>query len=178
MKSDKGAVIARQQGINIHLRLRSIVCLRAPPFERLSHARPFSLTRSAPSSVMAPKGGVKKRLASTAAEGDDVAAAAAEVPSASSSHAPPRKSGGVRQRLNAHAGDAPPTQADLPLLKSLKRDWGKGKLSSPKVLEYALGAACQGAVGLDRVSAAAGSMHRQNIQRALISAFGMRKGEP
>ena len=69
--------------------------------------------------------------------------------------------------------------ADMPLIRSLKRDWAKGKLSSPQVQEYALGAAKQGAQGMGGL-AGAGShgSNPQNLQRSLMATFGKPIGAP
>ena len=86
---------------------------------------------------------------------------------------------GVRQRLasaKAQSRDVPDRDdADLPFNASMKRDWGKGKLSSVKVIEYATGAHEQGARGLERMPRGTAS---QNAQRALMAAFGRPKGTP
>ncbi len=77
---------------------------------------------------MAPKGGIRKRMAEAAAE-------EATAPTTSSSA--PR--GGIRQRAvrEAQLDEQPPQHR--PFSESLKRDWAIGKLSSPQVQEYAKG---------------------------------------
>ena len=119
---------------------------------------------------MSPKGGIRKRVLTDAEE------AKASTPASSSSG----RTGGVRRRVLA-----PPEQAsghaDQPndLLDGFKRDWAKGKLSSPQVQDYAARAAAQGAAGMGR-AASAGShgRHPQNLQRSLIALFGMPPGAP
>ena len=85
--------------------------------------------------------------------------------------------GGARSGPDLEAGA--PNVADMPLIQSLKRDWAKGKLSSPQVQEYALGAAKQGAQGMGGL-AAAGShgSNPQNLQRSLMATFGKPIGAP
>ena len=73
-------------------------------------------------------------------------------------------------------GDA---SADLPLLRSLLRDWSKGLISAKQVQDYALGASQQGAVGMDATARAGSSgKHAQHIHRSLVSLFGRPKGAP
>ena len=121
---------------------------------------------------MSRKGGIRKRVLGANRDDDDCDDH--EAAAASSS-----RKGGVRRRLIARAEAAASTSVDLPLLRSLKRDWSKGKLTSPQVQEYASGAARQGAIGMSKV-AAAGSHGRnpQHLQRSLISLFGMPDGAP
>ena len=122
---------------------------------------------------MSPKGGIRKRVLA------DVGESESNTQAASSSG----QRGGIRRRVLAPAEQESAGEAradiDLPLLRSLKRDWAKGKLSSPQVQDYAAGAAAQGAVGMGR-AAAAGShgRHPQNLQRSLIALFGMPPGAP
>ena len=71
--------------------------------------------------------------------------------------------GGLRQRLqSAESSGSAGSAASFNEL--MKRDWGKGLLSSVKVQEYAAGAASQNAEGIGKL----GSGSAQNAQRALI----------
>lgn len=132
-----------------------------------------------------PVGGIKRRLAEASAEASAssqptpiVAHVAAS--SLSSSSATPFVRGGIRQRLQTMSpAVSGPGLKNMPLLRSLKRDWAKGLIHSPQVQEYAQGAMAQGARGCERVAAAGASgAHPQNMQRALISFFGMPQGAP
>ena len=91
---------------------------------------------------------------------------------------------GHRQRLQDAESmgavcDAASNPKDASLINSLKRDWAAGQLPANKVQEYALGAARQGAHGLDALSAM--GSHGDNpsvIHRALLRIFGNPKGAP
>jgi len=117
---------------------------------------------------MAPKGGIRKRLLDDGQHpsGSEATGSGEPLPSSSRS---------LRRRV----GDAPEPLQEQPLLQSLKRDWGKGLLSSKQVQEYAAGADRQGAKGLAAVAAAGGSgRHPQNLQRSLMAMFGSPMGAP
>ena len=128
---------------------------------------------------MSRKGGIRKRLLEPA---DDVAAADRSGGAASSSDG---RSGGIRKRardreeLQAAPAANAAGSSDVPLVKSLKKHWARGKLTSPQVQEFALGAMRQGAHGMQGL-AAAGSFgsHPQNLQRSLMTYFGMPEGAP
>ena len=132
---------------------------------------------------MAPKGGVRKRLASAVADDDLHEPVVGPDPSAGSSSEAPRLRGSVRRRLSdfgkSDDGGSTEVAAPRPLTASLKKKWATGKLTSPDVQEIAQGAMLQGATGVDHL-AAAGShgKHAQNMQRSLIAAFGLPKGAP
>ena len=122
---------------------------------------------------MAPKGGIRQRLG-----GDAVGASEELAGDAAGSSDVPR--GGVRSRLDRKRGrDEEESSAHLPMVVSMKKDWGKGKVTSAQVQENVWGAVAQGARGMDKLAAAGGSgKNPQNMQRALISAFGMPMGAP
>jgi hypothetical protein len=154
-------------------------------------------------SAMGPKGGIRKRLAEHTEDSKDSVESEGIAPrggirqrvsevlsqSASSTDVAPNSdavavvvaSGGVRQRLSKHVvGESHRDESkDLPLLRSLKRDWALGVISSQKVQEYAMGASTQGAVGMHGV-ASAGSFgkHSGNVFNSLVAAFGMPIGAP
>ena len=126
-------------------------------------------TVSAP--AVGPRGGVRQRF---------------EASSSSSSAAPvqPRvesvreKKGGVAERA-AKAAKAGKPEKETPFFKILKRDWGKGQISSPKVQEYAEAHMASGGVGAESLaSAGASGRHPQNLQRAFVHVFGQPKGVP
>ena len=76
---------------------------------------------------------------------------------------PNRPRGGVRQRLQT---DTVHPAIPGPLHRSLRRDWGSGRLSSAQVQEYALGANDQGANGLERLARmGASGEHASNLFR-------------
>ena len=117
-----------------------------------------------------PRGGIRRRHAQASASSGS---SAAQTPAA-----PPLKQGGIAQRM-AKAADSDAPAGPSPLLKTLKRDWGRGELSSPKVQEYAQQAMASGASGLgDLAKAGASGRTPQHIQRALTHAFGKPKGTP
>lgn len=127
---------------------------------------------------MPPRGGLKRRLADLSGDegsrGGGLPAAPAVGRGGSSA---PQK--GVRQRHAAEgrsaADESRSAEVDLPLTAAMKRDWGRGKLSSVKVLEYAVAAHNQGARGLQSFTRCS---HAQNAQRSLVAAFGRPKGTP
>ena len=123
-----------------------------------------------------PKGGIRKRITSTL-EKPEVTEWTHKKCKLSTSlieHGVPSRSGRVRRRLEKTAPTCGGEIEEKLLLQNLKREWGRGKLSSSQVQDYSAGAAEQGARGLGKV-AAAGSKgcHPQNLQRSLISVFGM-----
>ena len=90
---------------------------------------------------MAPKGGIRQRLG-----GDAVGASEELAGDAAGSSDVPR--GGVRSRLDRKRGrDEEEGSAHLPMVVSMKKDWGKGKVTSAQVQEYVWGAVAQGARG-------------------------------
>ena len=120
--------------------------------------------------TMPPKGGIRKRIASTSPDRPSSSTGAV-----GSEPSPPR--GGVRQRI-AHRLEST-IAYPLPLNDTLKKQWTKGKLSSPQVQQIAESAMQQGATGADRLAAAgAHGQHPQNLQRSFVSFFGMPKGAP
>ena len=110
-------------------------------------------------------GGVRRRAAEAAA------------PSAGSA-GPRGVKRGIRQRLvdapePPDGGDDVPgadEAPDLPLNKSLRRDWARGALSSPKVLEYAAGASTQGASNIEHL--AKGNVDARHAHRTVVRALG------
>jgi len=86
--------------------------------------------------------------------------------------------GGIRQRIakseaiEAEQNDEP---ADRPLNRTMKKKWGKGRISAKDAAEVFDAAREQGAVGIPKLS----SMdHPQNLHRSLVSAFGHPAGAP
>ena len=70
---------------------------------------------------------------------------------------------------------------EVTLSASMRKHWATGRISSPIVQEFALGAVNQGASGggLERLAAAGkAGTQPQHLQRALMSAFGQPKGVP
>jgi hypothetical protein len=95
--------------------------------------------------------------------------------------APPQsvpRRGSLKQRLERTAQqDSCPK--DVPLVKSLKKAWAKGEITSRHVQEFALGAQEQGAIGMARISATGShGVHPGNIARDLLAAFGKPAGAP
>ena len=91
--------------------------------------------------------------------------------------------GGVRQRIaeaESAAGSSstcPRIDTELPLIKDLVRDWGKGLVSSEQVQRYSLRAAQQGAGGLDALGNLGSQCHNpQNIFRGLCNLLGYPSG--
>lgn len=147
--------------------------------------------------MMQHTGGVRKRTANTA-DGPGVADGAPD-------HVGPPRRGGVRQRvgsdLRGSVSSAPvvaesssfrggvrhrllepgstSTSSHLPLFRSLKRDWARGKITSAQVQEYAAGASAAGAPSLGALAGAGQAGTRPgNLFRSLVSAFGMPPGAP
>ena len=122
---------------------------------------------------MSPKGGIRKRMLAISEPANE--------DTGGGSGSSGRLAGGIRRRQAAGSEGAGTGGEEKPneLLDMWKRDWGKGKLSSPQIQEYAMGAIAQGAKDMGR-AAAIGShgKHPQNIQRSLISLFGMPPGAP
>ena len=83
--------------------------------------------------------------------------------------------GGVRRRLGEASSSFGLSGTSAPLLQTLRRDWGQGKLSAKQVVDYMKSAEQQGAEGLPRVSS---MNHPQNLHRSLVAAFGKPKGSP
>ena len=121
---------------------------------------------------MPPRGGIRSRIAD-----DD------EPPSgsgaSSSRDIDPSSRRSVRQRVSSTPPPSRSTNASLPLNSSLKKDWGKGILTSRQVQEYASGASQQGASGVDPIASAGNfGKNPQNLQRALLNLFGKPVGSP
>ena len=131
---------------------------------------------------MPPKGGIKRRLE----QADGNAPSAEQFGVSESSSSLPLGGGVARRVARAQAcslvgGTSASSQSSssLPLNASLKRRWAQGKITSPLVQEFAMGAAMQGATGLGNLPFAGNSgKHVQNLQRALVNAFGMPDGAP
>ena len=131
---------------------------------------------------MPPKGGIKRRLE----QADGNAPSAEQFGVSESSSSVPLGGGVARRVARAQAcslvgGTSASSQSSssLPLNASLKRRWAQGKITSPLVQEFAMGAAMQGATGLGNLPFAGNSgKHVQNLQRALVNAFGMPDGAP
>ena len=122
---------------------------------------------------MAPKakGGVRKRLGLDVRAGEGHGEAPAAPPS--------RRTGGIKSRVVV---ESTPTkiaqraeQTKGPLVNTLKRKWGRGKMSAKDVAEVIDGAQVQGATNLPKLS----SMNNpQNLHRSLTAAFGHPDGAP
>lgn len=124
---------------------------------------------------MPPKGGIRKRL------GLDDAQPSNPTPSTSAS-ASSHDFGGssVRRRVglsgaSSSASSSAVNPVDGPLVKTIKRKWAKGRLSSVEVEEIFRSATAQGAEDLPQMSS---SNHPQNLQRSLLAAFGQPVGSP
>ena len=93
--------------------------------------------------------------------------------SASSSSTAPRAKTAAhyakRRKLEAEPEDV----SNLPLTTSLRRDWARGILPSNKVLEYAAGAASQGARGLEKFAGGDNNAHRR-----VVAALGYPEKAP
>lgn len=147
---------------------------------------------------MAPKGGVRKRLAASdpadverGDEGDKGSGRRRRVvgiggEGAGAGQAEPEERvnrGGVRQRLVADGigqnSSSSSSGGHLPLFSALRRDWALGKITSKQVQQYAEGASDQGSVGMDALArAGAGGKHPGNLFRSLVAAFGLPPGAP
>ena len=89
---------------------------------------------------------------------------------------PPPSSGDLRAA--AKSGESGPRTVD-PFTEDLKEDWGRGKISSVRALQYARGSSAQGARNLeDLAKAATGGKHPQNAQRDLMRVWGPAEGAP
>ena len=126
-----------------------------------------------------PRGSLRRRLDVR----EDHHALAEELPSAGregdADEAALRRRGGVRQRLAEPPLPQGSGDAKLPLLRSLRRDWALGKLTSKQVQEYAWGATWQGAAGVGRLSRIGNEgRNPQNMHRALLTVFGRPPGSP
>lgn len=102
---------------------------------------------------------------------------------------PIKHNGGVRQRLSDITSDTRDDDSlaelrtkpshQLPLFRSLRREWAKGELSARQVQDFALGAKAQGAIGMESLAGSgSGGTHSQNIHRSLMSLFGHAPGSP
>jgi hypothetical protein len=131
-----------------------------------------------PVSFGAKRGTLKQRQAETSSEDEP----ATEL---SSSSTAPLRRGGIRRRALELAEEASqeldPGQPirDVPLLRNLKKRWGKGELSSTAVQDIAFDAQRSGAKGVEGLSAAGTyGIHRQNLFRDLLKVFGSPVGAP
>ena len=131
-------------------------------------------------SALVMRGGIKQRLrvdeateAPPAAETTVRGGLRQRFCSASSSSTAPRAKTAPhyakRRKLEAEPEDV----SNLPLTTSLRRDWARGILPSNRVLEYAAGAASQGARGLE--SFAGGD---RNAHRRVVAALGYPEKAP
>ena len=119
-------------------------------------------------------GSQKRRLERATAELGGGAATSSSA-GASSSIAP---RGSQRRRIE-RAQDPEPTLADLPLVRTMRKRWAQGDLSSRLVQELAAGAEHQGAVGMEGLSSAATSGNNpQHLQKALFKYVGRPAGTP
>ena len=112
--------------------------------------------------------GIKRRL-EEAGFGDE---GLGEPSSSSITICSERLQGGVRQRLQG--GQAEKCGRSGPLYDSLKKKWAIGKVNSKEVLEFAQGAAAQGARGLEDMASLGG----HNAFRSLKKVFGAPAGAP
>ena len=122
---------------------------------------------------MPRQGCIRKRINAQLSDEDAPAVASGSAASASDPH-----KGGIKRRQDkAQCAMREPTEeaSKLPLNKSLKRDWGQGKVSAKQVEEYMTGAAAQGASGIPKLASA---QNPQNMQRSLLAAFGHPTGAP
>jgi hypothetical protein len=112
----------------------------------------------------ARRGGILKRLHA------DLAVADPPTPSSSSS------SRNVRARVLQNEPDnSVEAIKKLPFNLCMRRDWAKGRLSSPKVLEYSRAAAGQGAASVVAGDKAASD---KNAHRTLVAALGWPEQAP
>ena len=93
---------------------------------------------------------------------------------------PPHTIGGIRNRIKVGKQDTSKKvvrekQAKGPLIKTLKKKWGTGKISAKDVAEIFAGAASQGATDVPVLSKLD---HPQNLHRSLVAAFGHPVGAP
>ena len=64
-----------------------------------------------------------------------------------------------------------------PLNEFLRKEWARGKLTTPQIQQIALKAMQQGAPGMERMAAMGGSgKHPQNLYRAMKHLLGWPKG--
>ena len=114
---------------------------------------------------MSRKGGIRKRMMDRDEGGDGSQNAA------SSSDG---RVGGLRKRVAKRveevAGNEPLGSDDLPLNESLKRQWARGKMTSPQVQEIAMSAMQQGARGVKPL-AAAGTYGKHPHKLATLIGF-------
>ena len=131
-------------------------------------------------SALVMRGGIKQRLrvdeateAPPAAETTVRGGLRQRFCSASSSSTAPRAKTAPhyakRRKLEAEPEDV----SNLPLTTSLRRDWARGILPSNKVLEYAAGAASQGARGLEKFAGGDNNAHRR-----VVAALGYPEKAP
>ena len=93
---------------------------------------------------------------------------------------PPRRRGGIRARMNVAKSKPKKSilrqqQAKGPLVKTLKRKWGLGKISAKDVAEIFDGARQQGASNVPTLSSLDQPQH---LHRSLVAAFGHPAGAP
>ena len=126
---------------------------------------------------MAPKGGIRKRVIPDEAPTAKKPRAPGDFSDVASSSSARPLSRGIRSRV---ATPDSTTNADLriedkPLNTTMKKKWGKGRISAKDVAEVFDAADKQGAVGVPKLS----SMNNpQNLHRSLTSAFGHPEGAP
>ena len=131
-------------------------------------------------------GGIKKRLDEAEVEKaagkkprnrlvDPLDAPSSSAAASSSSTQP--LPGGIRNRLARAERDKEDkaTPKDLPLTKTMKQKWGKGRLSAKDVAEVFDAASKQGASDIPRLSSL---NNPQNLHRSLTAAFGHPVGAP
>ena len=94
------------------------------------------------------RGGIKQRLRVDEAETTVRGGLRQRFCSASSSSTAPRAKTAPHYAKRRKLETEPEDVSNLPLNTSLRRDWARGILPSNKVLEYAAGAASQGARGI------------------------------
>jgi len=127
---------------------------------------------------MAPKrrGGITKRVERrTPPPPKRSRAVSVDTPQlAISSHARPL-SERIRKRVAASVVGSTdePQHNDGPLVNTMKKKWGRGKVSAKDVAEIFDGATKQGASGLPRMSSLD---HPQNLHRSLVAACGQPAG--
>ena len=93
---------------------------------------------------------------------------------------PPHRRGGIRARMHAAKSKAKRSilrqeEAKGPLVKTLKRKWGLGKISAKDVAEIFHGAKQQGASNVPTLSSLDQPQH---LHRSLVAAFGHPQGAP
>ena len=93
------------------------------------------------------KGGLLKRMAELTDLSDDECDTRSVQQRSSSSIDAPCGRTGIRQRLEADAGNQQLPKTETPLVDIIKKGWGSGKLSAKLSSEILHGATAQGATG-------------------------------